>query len=259
MQDAAHNSTPFDHWVIDDFFDTATAVQLASDFYEYDDPRWLTRHSNELEDKRISTHWDGYPKSIYAAFFYLCSQKFINQLETLTGIEGLVSDYGLHGGGMHIHSGTTGKLNLHQDAELHPKLGLKRKLNIVIYLNPHWQPTWGGNLQLWSADESGSPGELVKEIEPSFNRAIIFDTTQNSWHGLPEKLSATRGQNRKSIALFYYIKDDSTVEGHRTRAMFAPSKDQQDDPAILDAIRERLSVPPVYGEGGGQTQWSSLE
>jgi hypothetical protein len=241
MQDAAHNSTPFDHWVIDNFFDTATAVQLASDFYEYDDPRWLTRHSNELEDKRISTHWDGYPKSIYAAFFYLCSQKFINQLEILTGIEGLVSDYGLHGGGMHIHSGTTGKLNLHQDAELHPKLGLKRKLNIVIYLNPRWRPTWGGSLQLWSADESGSPGELVKEVEPSFNRAVIFDTTQNSWHGLPEKLSAPEGQHRKSLALFYYVPFEFGMANTRTRALFAPTEEQKSSPDILKHIEDRTS------------------
>jgi hypothetical protein len=256
MQDAIHNYTPFDHWVVDNFFDADTAMQLASDFYEYDDPRWLTQHSNELENKRISTYWDGYPRSIYAAFFYLCSQEFIDRLEILTGIDGLVADYGLHGGGMHIHSGTTGKLNLHQDAELHPKLGLKRKLNIVIYLNPNWDASWGGSLQFWSSDTFSSPGELVKEIEPSFNRAVIFDTTQNSWHGLPEKLSAPEGQNRKSIALFYYIKDDNKLEARRTRAMFAPSKDQRDDPAILEAIQERLSTTRHLGE---QTQACSLE
>lgn len=239
MQDAIHNSTPFDHWVVDNFFDINTAMQLASDFYEYDDPRWLTQHSNDLENKRISTHWDGYPKSIYSAFFYLCSKEFIDQLEKLTGIEGLVSDYGLHGGGMHIHSGTTGKLNLHQDAELHPKLGLKRKLNIVIYLNPNWDTSWGGSLQLWSADSSGNPGNLVKELEPSFNRAVIFDTTQNSWHGLPEKLSAPEGQNRKSLALFYYIPSETTPSGTRARALFAPTEEQKNNPNVLKQIEDR--------------------
>lgn len=239
MLKAESYTHPFNHWVIDGFFDEGTAVELAEDFYAYDDPKWLTKHSNALEDKQLATHWDSYPKSIYSAFFYLCSHEFIKQLEQVTGIQGLIADYGLHGGGMHIHRGSGGKLNLHKDAEMHPKLQLARRLNIVIYLNQHWETSWGGSLQLWEADEDGNPKELAKEIAPMFNRALIFDTTKDAWHGLPDKLEAPEGQDRKSIALFYYTDGGSAGINSRKRAMFAPTEDQKSDPNILELIKHR--------------------
>ena len=42
------------------------------------------------------------------------------------------------------------------------------------------------------------PGDLVKSIEPIFNRAVIFDTTQNSWHGLPIPLTCPDGESRET-------------------------------------------------------------
>jgi len=240
MQAATHNSTPFDHWVIDNFFGTDIATQLAEDFYSYDDDRWLTKHSNELENKKLSTHWDWYPKSIYSTFFYLCSKEFISELEELTGIQGLIADFGLHAGGMHIHSSDSGRLNLHQDSELHPKLGLKRRLNIVIYLNQNWDTSWGGELELWSSNPNdGTPDKKVSSVAPLFNRAVIFDTTQNSWHGVPNELKSPPGEHRKSIALFYYTANTEPDREYRLRARFYPTEKQKNDPTILKKIEER--------------------
>lgn len=244
---AEHYSEPFDHWIAENFFPQIEANQLAQDFYDYDDERWLTRNHTEFEQKRLSTHWDWYPKSIYSAFFYLCSNMFIAELQDLTGIKGLIPDYGLHAGGMHIHASSSGRLNLHQDAELHPKLGLRRRLNLIVYLNPDWKEEWGGDLQLWSTNpKDGLPLEKVKSVSPLFNRAIIFDT-QNSWHGLPD-LDAVRspdGQHRKSIALFYYTKDNDYGE-KRTRAMFAPTEEQKSDPRIMSIIHDRLKKEATW-------------
>lgn len=247
MIKAEHYFEPFEHWISDNFFSKADAAQLAHDFYDYDDERWLTKNHTEFEQKRLSTHWDWYPKSIYSAFFYLCSNRFIAELEDLTGIRGLIADYGLHAGGMHIHGSNGGRLNLHQDAQLHPKLGLKRRLNLIVYLNPEWKQDWGGELELWSTNpENDQPLEKVKSVSPLFNRAIIFDT-RNSWHGLPDQdsIKSPNGQHRKSIALFYYTKDD---EGgtKRTRAMFAPTEEQKSDPQAMETIHKRLEKEATW-------------
>ena len=117
----------------------------------------------------------------------------------------LYSDIGLNGGGWHIHK-KGGKLNQHLDYSLHPKLGLERKLNIIIYLNSNWKKEWKGNLGFWSNESNKEPGNLVREIEPKFNRAILFDTTQNSWHGLPEPVNCPKGEYRKSLAIYYLCK-----------------------------------------------------
>ena len=238
------HSEPFDHWVIDDFLSDEVALELAKDFYDLNDDRWLTHHANAVEHKQLSNHWDKFPASIYRLFQHLNSPLFVEFLAALTGIKGLRADYGLHAGGMHIHDNRGGRLNLHKDAEVHPKLGLKRKLNLIIYLNPNWEESWGGALEFWSNDpETGTPLEKVKEIYPLFNRVVLFDTTQNSWHGLPNEyaIHSPDGEYRKSLALFYYIENEEPTEDQTKRARFAPTDTQKADPEVLAFISERLA------------------
>ena len=118
----------------------------------------------------------------------------------------------------------------------------QRKLNIIIYLSKEWNPSWGGGLQLWSHDEeTNKPKDRVKYVEVKYNRAVIFDTTQNSWHGLPEPLSCPEGVFRKSLALYYVTPANNAVDP-RYRALFAPTKDQESDPTVLDLIQKRCYV-----------------
>ena len=87
-----------------------------------------------------------------------------------------------------------GRLSVHLDYSIHPKLKLQRKLNLIVYLEEDYNPDWGGSLQLWSHDyDNKKPLEKVKEIQPLFNNAIIFDTTQKSWHGFPEPINPPVG------------------------------------------------------------------
>ena len=52
-------------------------------------------------------------------------------MRTLTQEEELEADYGLHGGGVHMHK-TGDYLNVHLDYDIHPKVPMQRKLNIII-------------------------------------------------------------------------------------------------------------------------------
>ena len=52
---------------------------------------------------------------------------------------------GLNGGGWHIHA-NGGKLNPHLDYSMYPKLPYQRKLNIIVYLQPNWEESWGGGI-----------------------------------------------------------------------------------------------------------------
>ena len=100
----------------------------------------------------------------------------------------------------------------------------------------------GGSLGLWSQHkEKIAPGDLVQTIEPFFNRAVLFDTTQNSWHGLPEPINCPEGVCRNSLAVYYLCKPRHNVDV-RGRALFAPTKEQENDPEILELIKKRSSV-----------------
>jgi hypothetical protein len=245
LRDSFQSAQPFPHVVIDDFFEPPVAEALERDIPAFDDASWW-QYSNPIEEKRALNHWDRFPPATYRAFSYL-NAAFIPHLDELTGIAELRADVGLHGGGWHLH-GRGGKLNVHLDYSVHPKLELERRLNLIVYLTSGWDPAWGGALGLWSHDESNtSPRDLVKAVECRFNRAVIFDTT-HSWHGLPDPITCPDGVYRKSIAVYYLtpVRENAAARG---KALFAPHGEQADDQAVLELIRKRshvASAPKTY-------------
>jgi len=229
---------PFNHVVIDDFFPLEKARKLSEEFPDYDDSSWFY-YNNPLEKKKTNNSWLDFPPETYKTFSFLNSCQFIKSLCEKTEIKKLYPDIGLHGGGWHIHS-RGGKLNIHLDYSIHPKTGLQRKLNLILYLTEGWKPEWGGGLELWSHNpETKLPLKQEKVIDNVFNRAILFDTTQNSWHGLPQPLDCPEGIYRKSIAV-YYMTDPPNNTDPRNRALYAPTKDQQNNKEVLDLIQQRI-------------------
>ena len=82
------------------------------------------------------------------------------------------------------------------------------------------------------------PGRLVKEVVPIFNRAVILDTTRQSWHGLSRKLRLPAGKFRKSFAVYYLQRPQENAD-KRTRALFAPREDQLKNEDVAKLIRMR--------------------
>jgi hypothetical protein len=234
------DALPFPYCVIDNFFDQGIAQALEKEFPLYDDPLWH-QYENAIEVKKTLNVWNQFPPLTYHVFHYLNSPEFVALIGRLFKIDPLFPDPGLHGGGWHIHK-AGGKLNTHLDYSIHPKVPLQRKLNLLIYLNSDWQVNWGGHLGFWSHDEKNNqPKELMKEIEPVFNRAVFFDTTMNSWHGLPEPIQCPENQYRKALAV-YYLTSVSTDAAQHQKALFTPYKEQNKDPAVLELIKKRSAV-----------------
>jgi len=91
-------------------------------------------------------------------------------------------------------------LMMHLDYEKHPYTDRQRRLNIILYLSKDWSPEWNGATELWNKDMS----KKVVQSDVVFNRAIIFQTNEESWHGLPEKIMCPKRILRKSLG-FYYV------------------------------------------------------
>ena len=233
-------SKPFNHCVVDDFFLKDVALELEDEFPGYSENIWQ-EYSNALEEKKLTNNWNHFKPLTYKIISTLNSGSFCDLLSKLTKIKHLHSDDGLNGGGWHIHK-SGGKLNPHLDYAIHPKLGLQRRLNVIIYLNSQWKAEWGGELGFWSQNnKTKGPEKLVKSIKPLFNRAIIFDTSQNSWHGIIGSLKLPKEQYRRSLAL-YYLTEASKRTPKRGKALFAPTQDQIGDKNIEELIKKRSSV-----------------
>ena len=229
---------PFHHVVIGEFFAPAVASRLVDEFPPFDAPLWA-QYDNPIEVKKTCNHWDRFPRTTYMVFDYLNSPRFVSQVAALVGCE-LFPDPGLHGG-WHAH-GRGGKLNVHLDYSIHPKLGFERRVNLIVYLTPGWKEQWGGALGLWAHNRAtNGPGALVKQVACRFNQAILFDTSQSSWHGLPEPLTCPAGVTRNSVAVYYVCRPRQGAS-ERGKALFHPHGDQANDPAVLELIRLHSQV-----------------
>lgn len=234
------DAKPFSYAVIDDFLSPQLADALEAEIPAFDSDVWH-EYLNAIEIKRTCNNWNRFPPATYSFFNFLNAPAFIELLSKTLGIAPLYPDPGLNGGGWHIHR-AGGKLNTHLDYSIHPKVGLQRKLNLILYMNRDWQAEWGGSLGLWEHNlDTGGPGKLVSEVEPVFNRAVLFDTTQNSWHGLPSPITCPADRERKSLAV-YYLTDPPPQVDTRGKALFAPTDEQKYDADVLELIRRRSQV-----------------
>ena len=71
-------------------------------------------------------------------------------------------------------------------------------------MNKAWKEEYEGHLELWDINQSNR--NLLEKISPKFNRCVIFETNEISYHGHPTPLNTPVGITRKSIATYYYTK-----------------------------------------------------
>lgn len=218
---------PYPHIVLDDFLKEDLAKELlmefprvSDDWYDYDNP---------FEKKKALDKLDKLPINFQFALMSLNSGAFVKFLESMTGIKGLISDPHLRGGGLHQIE-RDGFLGVHEDFNYHQDLKLYRRLNVLIYFNREPKKSYGGELELWDKDMK----ECVRQIEPSFNRMVCFNTP-NANHGHP---NPWRGPStRRSMALYYYSVEPADSDPHHS-TMFKRRPSDAIDPA-LELLREQ--------------------
>lgn len=195
---------PFSHCVIDDFWQPED--ELRSVLAEWPDPAHMMFKVCETSIKAYLADWEQFGPATKAVIEKLNSRAFIEELERLTGLDHLLPDPLLTGGGLH-EIPTGGFLRMHVDFNWHKRLRAARKVNLLLYLNEDWSSN--GDLIL---SKDGFAFDRI--VAPIFNRCVIFNTTDASWHGHPGPLAGRR--SRKSIALYYYRPEPEPKERHST-------------------------------------------
>ncbi len=204
---------PYPYIVIDNFLDEYFLAKVKEEIdlfqhWYYDPNSYVTSEQvnkqfapYSFDEESMTSFKTTLPlTNIIIDYFY--SQEGLKYLEKLTGIEGLMGDPDLMGGGIHrIHAG--GKLDIHADFNLQPNRNVWRRINLLLYLNKDWQDEWGGHLELWDKDLS----KCCVKIAPEFNRVAIFNITDDAYHGHPYPMTSPPGVTRDSIALYFYTQD----------------------------------------------------
>ena len=229
---------PFPYAIIDNFLKKNLAKKTEKEFPNFTNKE-LHEYRNYCEIKKSTNLWNLFKPNTYQLISILNSSEFTNNIKKKLRMKNLYSDPGLNGGGLHI-MGKGGRLNPHLDYVIHPKLNIKRKFNLIIFLTSNWKDKNGGELCFFAKNKKNKnmPGEIVKKIMPKFNRAVLFDTSMYSWHAVSRILTT---DTRKSIATYYLTLKDKKIE-NRKKALYSPLKNQMKNKKVKNFIKMRSSI-----------------
>ncbi|HZP64810.1 MAG TPA: 2OG-Fe(II) oxygenase [Rudaea sp.] len=208
---------PFRHVVIDDFFDADYCARLLAEFPPFE--RGNARNeAGDLGAKSTVERIRDLGASYATLDDLIQTRDFLDLIGRITGIADLRYDPWYFGGG--THENRAGQdLDAHIDFNRHPVERWHRRLNLIVYLNREWEDAWGGSLELHSDPRAAD--DRVTLITPLYNRAVIFETTEWSWHGFSRIAppAGKEGISRKSIALYFYTSErpqDELADTHST-------------------------------------------
>jgi 2OG-Fe(II) oxygenase superfamily len=243
-------ASPFPHVIVDDVFPGTLLDDVLSEYPEPEDVEWQSFDlPTELKLALADTDRMGpVTRNLLAEFN---GQVFVDFLEQLTGIGGLIPDPHYEGGGLH-QIRRDGFLKVHADFNRHNRLPLDRRINVLLYLNHDWPEEYGGHLELWNRTMTG----CEQRVLPTFNRMVVFATTDFAYHGHPDPLACPPNRARRSMALYYYTNGrpasevsytHTTLFRARPDESIARSRRWQDTaarwvpPAVYDAARATLN------------------
>ncbi len=217
---------PFPHIVIDGFLEADKAEGLLRDFPPFV-PENAGNEFGEVGRKAVVPEIHRISPFYAKVYDYIASQEFLDFVAAATGIQHLVHDAQMFGGG--THENLEGQdLDPHVDFNYLADRGLHRRLNLLLYLNKEWNVAWGGCLELHSNPRRPAENQ-ISVIAPDFNRAVIFETSERSWHGferirLPD---AKKHLSRKMLSVYLYTRDrpvEETAPPHSTFYVQRPMK-----------------------------------
>lgn len=219
LRDQFAIARPFRHVVIDDFLDSALLRDLIQEFPAFDSRNALNEYG-EVGGKAVVDDLLALGPGFAHFDTLMAHSDFLRWLSEVTGVPKLLYDAEYVGGG--THENVSGQdLDPHVDFNFHTNGEWHRRLNLILFLNERWEADWGGCLQLRRNPWAAPSEDEVQTVVPRANRAVIFETTENSWHGFPRIAlpEEAGGITRRTVAVYFYTTErpaEDTVPEHGT-------------------------------------------
>ena len=174
-------SSPINHFVLDDVLPTHAAAAIAQSFPE---PRAMTLKKSLRERKYVAAQMNRFHPILEEAVYAFQDPDVINAIEKITRLPALEADPHLYAGGISLMS-PGNFLNPHIDNSHDKSRQRYRVLNLLYYVSPEWTAERGANLELWPEGVDGP----AKTIVSKFNRLVVMLTHRNSWHSVSKNMS----------------------------------------------------------------------
>lgn len=194
---------PVPHIVIDNFIEVTDAKSVVAAYPDFNSAIELGQTFKAVNERKKVQVSDSkkFAEPVAELNRVLASADFLADLAYITNIPNVLADEQLVGGGIHI-TGAGGHLDVHVDFNFIEDRQLHRRLNLLLYLNEPWQKDWGGQFQLWDSEVKN----CAATFDPIFNRCVIFETNEVSFHGVVP-VSPESPFPRRSFATYYYTRE----------------------------------------------------
>lgn len=205
------SARPFRHVCIENFLAPENADTALRDFPPFDAGA-ARNEFGEVGLKAVNTNLPAISPFYRELSDYLVSDAFMAQMSALTGIADLQPDPDQYGGGTHENLNGH-SLDPHVDFNYDQSRTRHRRLNLLIYLNTEWDESWGGAIELHRDPRNPAEDQSVA-YQPVFNRAVLFETNEHSWHGfrriaIPDDAAV---KSRKCLSIYLYTKTRPEAE-----------------------------------------------
>ena len=233
------NSYPFPHTVLDNILEEEFAIKIQEEILNLDEKYW-DRYENPFEKKYTLRDKNNFPENTKLLYDYLSSELFIEKLSNVVG-EKLHNDNTKNWWGIHKYKNGD-KLDIHSDAGIHPITGDKKHVTLGIYLSKNWGEENGGHLEIWEGGDIQESNvtltKKMKSILPIFNRLILFNNTNNAWHGNPDPVSCDSNSTRIFLTISYLSRNHTDKYNNKYKKAYFIKRPS--DPKDIEKDRLRL-------------------
>lgn len=192
---------------------------------------------NIREYKHVGVQMDEYNPILEEITYAFQSQKVVDIISEICGLEGVLPDKNLYAGGLSMMK-KDNFLHPHLDNSHDKSMELFRVFNLLFYVTPEWTLDCGGNLELWPDGLEGKPKTIVSK----FNRLVVMATHKKSWHSVSK---VVKDEARLCVSNYYFSQSplDQQASFHITTFRGRPESKMSDfllrsDSWIRSSIRK---------------------
>jgi len=231
LRQSFDDAKPYRHLVLDNFLKEEVALETYENFpgVEALKTHWKGLNENKAEGSDFGVFHPVFSKIKEQ----MTTPEFYKWITDVTGIEDVFITDDQMGSG--IHQGSNGSfLDIHIDFNIHHVKNVHRRLNLLIYLEKNWKDEYGGGLEMWNADMTNCD----KTVMPDFNRCVIFETSEISYHGY-SKITIPEGVTRKSFFAYFYTNEREGATGYHD-TVFKARPTESKSKRVKTAVKENL-------------------
>lgn len=202
--------------VIDNLLPLSLANEIAENFPDFKKMRYL---NSFREQKYTSKDFKFFKEIINNISLAFHDKQIINLISEITSIKNAESDDSFYAGGISAMS-YGNFLNPHLDNSHNYNISHYRVLNLLYYVTPDWKIEDGANLELW--DEKVLRNKI---IESKFNRLVLMETNNKSWHSVSK--SVNKFKSRNCVSNYYFSKYSISGRNYNNVTKFSGRPEQK--------------------------------